>query len=75
MPFFPPRALTGLLACAIGGMTIHAFSGVGLGKGSREDLLATVLKAFKPKVRWERAKVLIIDESELSPSPSLSSVV
>lgn len=55
-------ASTGLAACNIGGITVHSFVGFGLGKGSASDLLRTVRRNRKAKLRWNYTKVLVIDE-------------
>lgn len=55
-------ASTGLAACNIGGMTLHSFSGIGLGKEDAQALVKKVRRNPKAKNRWLRTKVLIIDE-------------
>jgi ATP-dependent DNA helicase PIF1 len=55
-------ASTGLAACNIGGVTLHSFGGIGLGRESVPDLVKKIRKNAKAKNRWMRAKVLIIDE-------------
>ena len=55
-------ASTGLAACNIGGVTIHSFSGIGLGKEPAEDLVKKIRRNAKAKQRWMRTKVLIMDE-------------
>lgn len=55
-------ASTGLAACNIGGVTLHSFAGIGLGKESAEDLVKKIKKNQKAKHRWMRTKVLVIDE-------------
>ncbi|KAI9464463.1 PIF1-like helicase-domain-containing protein [Lactarius psammicola] len=55
-------ASTGIAACNIGGVTIHSFAGIGLGIESVEDLVKKIEKNRKASSRWNRAKVLIIDE-------------
>jgi ATP-dependent DNA helicase PIF1 len=55
-------ASTGLAACNIGGVTIHSFSGIGLGKEPAEDLVKKIRRNAKAKQRWLRTKVLIVDE-------------
>lgn len=55
-------ASTGLAACNINGMTLHSFSGIGLGKEDAVDLVKKIQKNAKAKTRWLRTKVLIIDE-------------
>jgi ATP-dependent DNA helicase PIF1 len=55
-------ASTGLAACNIGGVTLHSFSGVGLGREPVSDLVRRIKKNAKAKNRWLRTKVLVIDE-------------
>ncbi|KKY17147.1 putative mitochondrial dna helicase [Diplodia seriata] len=55
-------ASTGLAACNIGGVTLHSFSGIGLGNAPAEELVKKIKRNQKHKHRWMRVKVLIIDE-------------
>ncbi|KTW27996.1 hypothetical protein T552_01860 [Pneumocystis carinii B80] len=55
-------ASTGLAACNIGGVTLHSYAGIGLGRDSWEDLCKKIRKNKKCLSRWLRTKVLIIDE-------------
>lgn len=55
-------ASTGLAACNIGGITLHSFSGVGLGAEPVDKLLKKVRVNKKALERWINTKVLIIDE-------------
>ena len=55
-----------MAACNIGGITLHSFSGIGLGEGSAEKLAEKIRKQKKAASRWMRTQVLIIDESEPS---------
>lgn len=55
-------ASTGLAACNIGGMTINSFTGIGLGREKKEDLLRKIKRNRVAKNRWMELKVLIIDE-------------
>jgi ATP-dependent DNA helicase PIF1 len=57
-------ASTGMAACNIGGVTIHSFSGFGLGIETAKELATKVRKNKKAIGRWLRTKVLIIDEGE-----------
>ena len=52
----------GIAACNIGGVTIHSFAGIGLGREKAEQLADRVRKNKKASSRWMRTKVLIIDE-------------
>lgn len=55
-------ASTGLAACNIGGITLHSFSGIGLGKEPANQLIKKIRRNAKAKQRWMRTKCLIIDE-------------
>ena len=55
----------GIAACNIGGVTIHSFAGIGLGREKAEQLADRVRKNKKASSRWMRTKVLIIDEGSL----------
>ncbi|CAD6506085.1 BgTH12-07016 [Blumeria graminis f. sp. triticale] len=55
-------ASTGLAACNIGGVTLHSFGGIGLGKEDVAALVRRIKKNPKARSRWIRTKILIIDE-------------
>ena len=55
-------ASTGLAACNIGGVTLHSFGGIGLGKEDVPQLVKKIKRNQKAKQRWLRTKILIIDE-------------
>lgn len=55
-------ASTGLAACNIGGVTLHSFSGIGLGKEDVPELVKKIKRNQKAKHRWMRTKVLVVDE-------------
>lgn len=55
-------ASTGLAACNIGGITLHSFSGIGLGKEEQPVLVKKIRQNSKAKNRWLKTKCLIIDE-------------
>ncbi|KAG5484967.1 hypothetical protein LSCM1_07045 [Leishmania martiniquensis] len=55
-------ATTGLAAVQIHGMTINTFAGIGLGRGTPEQLFRKVQKNSKAAQRWRRCRVLLIDE-------------
>lgn len=55
-------ASTGLAACNIGGVTLHSFGGIGLGKDEVPALVRKIKRNPKAKIRWLKTKVLIIDE-------------
>ena len=55
-------ATTGIAACNVRGMTIHSWSGVGIGTDTLEQ---TVVKASRNKAvkqRWQETETLVIDE-------------
>ena len=55
-------ASTGLAACNVGGVTLHSFGGIGLGKEDVPTLVKKIKRNAKAKLRWQRTKVLVIDE-------------
>lgn len=55
-------APTGIAACNVGGITLHSFAGVGLGKGSAHFLAESILKHDAKAANWQQCKVLVIDE-------------
>lgn len=55
-------ASTGLAACNVGGVTLHSFAGVGLGKENVPELVKKIKRSQKAKTRWLRTHVLVIDE-------------
>lgn len=55
-------ASTGLAACNVGGVTLHSFGGIGLGKEAVPELVKKIKRNQKAKARWMRTKVLIVDE-------------
>jgi ATP-dependent DNA helicase PIF1 len=55
-------ASTGLAACNIGGVTLHSFGGIGLGKEDVPQLVKKIRRNQKAKNRWIKTKILIIDE-------------
>jgi ATP-dependent DNA helicase PIF1 len=59
---------TGTSALLIGGVTLHSFTGIGLGKGSVNSITTNIFKRSYIRKRWNDLEVLIIDEvSMLSP--------
>lgn len=57
---------SGIAACNIGGVTLHSFAGCGLGIEPAEQLVKKVRMNKKALLRWQRTKVLIIDEGVFS---------
>lgn len=55
-------ASTGLAACNVGGVTLHSFAGIGLGKEDIPELVRKVKRNQKAKMRWIRTKILVVDE-------------
>ncbi|GAA5948379.1 hypothetical protein JCM10213_004405, partial [Rhodosporidiobolus nylandii] len=55
-------ASTGMAACNIGGTTIHSFAGIGIGTGTAEQLIASIKKNRNSNAKWQRVKVLVVDE-------------
>ena len=55
-------ASTGLAACNVGGITLHSFGGIGLGKEAVPELVKKIKRNQKAKNRWMRTRVLIVDE-------------
>ena len=55
-------ASTGLAACNVGGVTLHSYAGIGLGKEAVPELVNKIKRNQKAKNRWMRTKVLVIDE-------------
>lgn len=55
-------ASTGIAACNIGGVTLHSFAGIGLGKEDIDKLIKKVRGNRRATARWLRTQVLIIDE-------------
>ncbi|KNA07259.1 hypothetical protein SOVF_173520 [Spinacia oleracea] len=55
-------APTGVVACALGGQTLHSFAGVGLAEADAETLLSRVLDNRTVIKRWKTIKALVIDE-------------
>jgi ATP-dependent DNA helicase PIF1 len=53
-------APTGIAATHIDGQTIHSWAGIGLGKGTVEELVSKI--GEKAKQRWRSARALVLDE-------------
>jgi ATP-dependent DNA helicase PIF1 len=62
--------MTGCAALLLGNRakTLHSWAGIGLGKGTAEQLATEILRSPFAKKRWKRAHILVIDEiSMMSP--------
>jgi hypothetical protein len=55
-------ASTGLAACHIGGITLHSWGGVGLGKDDVNKLVKNIRRNQNAVKRWRETEILIIDE-------------
>lgn len=57
-------ALTGCAALLLncGARTLHSWSGIRLAKGSREKLIAGIMKNKRAVANWKKAHILVIDE-------------
>lgn len=53
---------TGISALLLGGSTLHSFAGIGLGKGTVDELMPKITEKFFVRRRWMQTKVLIVDE-------------
>jgi ATP-dependent DNA helicase PIF1 len=58
-------APTGIAANNIGGQTSQSWAGIGLGKGTRYQLLDKVLANEECSARWKKCQLLIVDEVSL----------
>ena len=67
-------ATTGLAALHISGQTIHSWAGIGIGRGSRYQLLKNVLASPEALNRWLSCKVLIIDEISMLDSDAFDTL-
>jgi ATP-dependent DNA helicase PIF1 len=54
-------APTGIAGMNIGGLTIHSWAGIGLGKETVEELVGVL--SSKAVKRWTNTRALVIDES------------
>lgn len=57
-------ASTGMAACNIGGTTIHSFAGIGIGAEPAPKLIEKIRKNRNANARWQRCKVLVVDEGK-----------
>jgi len=67
-------ATTGLAACAIGGTTVHSFSGAGVNYNNKEEMVKRVMKNDYVKKRWRETDVLVIDEVSMLPADFLDAL-
>lgn len=67
-------ASTGIAATHVGGMTLHAWSGIGIADRMTPELLDTIASKEHVAKRLQKAKVLIIDEVSMLSGPVLSMV-
>lgn len=56
-------AATGIAGCHVGGVTLHSFAGIGLGKEPAGELIERVLKNKNSRKRWAACEVLVVDEA------------
>lgn len=56
-----PTASTGAAACHIGGTTLHAFAGIGIGSGTLEHSIGLASREHR-EAQWKKCRCLIIDE-------------
>lgn len=59
--------VAGVAAINIGGQTIHAFAGIGIGKGDKDQLVKRAVLSSSSFDRWTRTKVLVVDEVSMLP--------
>lgn len=67
-------ASTGIAATHVGGMTLHAWSGIGIAERMSEELLDAIASKEHVAKRLQKAKVLIIDEISMLSGNVLSMV-
>lgn len=67
-------ASTGIAATHVGGMTVHAWSGIGIADAMTPTLLDTIASKEHVARRLQKAKVLIIDEVSMLSANVLSMV-
>lgn len=56
-----PTASTGAAACHIGGTTLHAFAGIGIGSGTLEHCIEMASQEHRA-AQWRKCRCLVIDE-------------
>jgi ATP-dependent DNA helicase PIF1 len=67
-------ASTGIAATHVGGMTIHAWSGIGISDRMTPELLDAITSKEHVVKRLQKAKVLIVDEISMLSGTTLSMV-
>lgn len=55
-------ATTGVAATNINGCTLHSFAGIGLAKGTLQDLIQNISHYRQTVKRWKNCRILIVDE-------------
>ena len=65
-------ASTGIAAQHIGGVTLHSFAGIGLGRNNKEGLFEKLSAAARE--RWTRVGALVIDEVSMIDSALLDKI-
>jgi len=55
-------ATTGIAACNVRGMTVHSWSGVGIGSEPLEQVVTRASRNKAVKMRWQETETLVIDE-------------
>lgn len=73
------RARRGIQVCAMTGCaaqlldcdarTLHSWAGIGLGKGSADELARTIMRKMFVAKRWRTTDVLIVDEVSMMSQP------
>jgi ATP-dependent DNA helicase PIF1 len=58
---------SGIAAINVGGVTLHSFAGIGLGREPVNKLYENIKNNRAPRERWLSATTLIIDESMFTP--------
>eukprot|EP00906_Rhabdomonas_costata_P012036 RCo017160 len=59
-------ASTGIAAVEVGGITLHAFAGIGLGNGDTRAWVERIHHNERSHNYWKRCKLLIIDEISMT---------